>query len=139
MIQQDVFPRSSITTKLPTYREPSGAPLSEEEQQAYRDLIVDIVFIAWRHIHRPISLDEIYYGFAKTKDGVQQERFQGVRERVQSRIDNELWPFASFPRGKRTVDRRVNDAASNQFWPDNISRLACVSLGLYQPNPRLFK
>jgi len=134
-----LFPRSSVMVKLPTYSAPSGAPISEEEQQAYRDLVVDIVFIAWRRVNRAVSLEEIYYGFARMANGIQQEWIQGVRERVQSRIDNDLWPYAAYPRSKRTVDRRVNEVASNQFWPDNNARLACVSPGIYQPNPVLFE
>ena len=132
-----LFPRCSVTTKLSTYREPSGAPMGEEEQQAYRELIVDVVFIAWRRVHRAVSLQEVYWGFFTFKGGVQQERVLGVCERVQSRIDNDLWPYARFPRGKRTVDRRVNEAASADFYADNVARIACVSPGVYQPNPVL--
>ena len=113
--------------------------MSEEEQQAYRDIIVDIVFIAWRRVHRAVCLEEIYFGFPRLKGGVQQEWIQGVRERVQSRIDNDLWPYARFPRGKRTVDRRVNDAGSPDFYADNVARIVCVFPGTYQVNPALFE
>jgi hypothetical protein len=113
--------------------------MSEEEQQAYRDIIVDIVFIAWRRAHRPVSLSEIYLGFPRFVGGIQQEWIQGVRERVQSRIDNDLWPYARFPRGKRTVDRRVNEAASPDFYVDNVAQIVCVKLGVFQPNPVLFE
>jgi hypothetical protein len=125
--------------KLPTYSVPSGAPMSEEEQQAYRVIIVDIVFIAWRRVHRPVSLSEIYFGFARMAGGVQQEWIQGVHQRVQSRIDNDLWPYVGFPRGKRTVDRRVNEAASPDFYQDNVAQIVCVKLGVFQPNPVLFE
>lgn len=134
----DVFPRSSITAKLSTYRAPSGAPMGEEEQQAYRDLIVDVVFIAWRRLRRPVNLFEICFGVDIFKDGLGQERLQGVQERVQSRIDNDLWPFARFARSKRTVDRRVNDAASPDYYEDHVARIVSVSPGIYQPNPVLF-
>ncbi len=130
-----LFPRTSVVTKLPTYQAPSGSPLSEEEQQAYRDLIVDIVFIAWRRVHRAVSLGEVYFGFARMKGGLEQEWIQGVRQRVQSRIDNDLWPYVPYPRGKRTVDRRVNEAASADYYEDHVARIACVSIGVYQPNP----
>jgi len=135
----DVFPRSSVTVKLSTYRAPSGAPMGEEEQQAYRALIVDVVFIAWRRLHRPICLWEICFGVDVFKNGLGQERLQGVQERVQSRIDNDLWPFARFARSKRTVDRRVNDAASPEYYEDHKARIVCVTPGVYQPNPALFK
>lgn len=137
-LQGDVFPRSSVTTKLPTYRAPSGAPMSEDEQQAYRDLAVDVVFIAWRRLNRAVSLDEIYFGAAYFKGGIEQDKIQGVRDRVQSRIDNDLWPYARYARGKRTVDRRVNDAASADYYEDHVARICCVSPGVYQPNPALF-
>jgi hypothetical protein len=110
--------------------------MPEEEMQAYRELIADFVFIAWRKLQRPVSLDEIYDGAASFKNGVAQDGIMGVHARVQSRIDNELWPYAKFPRSKRTVDRRVNEAAADQYCPDNISYLACVNPGVYQPNPR---
>jgi hypothetical protein len=111
--------------------------MSEEEQQVYRDIIVDLVFIAWRRVHRPVSLYEIYSGFPRFAGGIQQEWIQGVRQRVKSRIDNDLWPYAEFPRGKRTVDRRVNEAASPDFYDDNVARIVCVQLGVFQPNPVL--
>jgi hypothetical protein len=144
MTQLDVFPRSSITTKLPTYHAPAGAPMTEEEQQAYREIIVDFVYITWHKLHRPVSLQEIYFGINIFKNGVLQERIQGVRERVKSRIDNEWWPYSCFVqgkrivRGKRTVDRRVNEAASPDFYTDNKARICAVTQGIYCVNPALF-
>jgi hypothetical protein len=110
--------------------------MDEEEAEAYRELIADIVSIAWKKLQRPISLDEIYDGAYTYKDGIVQEQIKGVAERVRSRIKNELWPFAQYVRSKRTVDRRVNEAASDDFCPDNISYLALVAPGIYQPNPK---
>jgi hypothetical protein len=112
--------------------------MSEAEQQAYRDLIVDFVCIAWRRLRRPVSLEEIYGGVDVFRGGVFQERILGVYERVQSRLEHDLWPYARFPRGKRTVDRRVNDAASPDFYEDHVARIVCVSPGIYQVNPVLF-
>ena len=131
----DLLPRSSVTTKLPTYKKPAGPPMSEAEQEAYRDIIIDFVFIAWRKLHRPVSLDEIYYGAAVFKSGIAQESIIGVKERVQSRIDNDMWPYAKFVRSKRTIDRRVNDAGSPDYGENNISYLVLVNPGIYQPNP----
>lgn len=139
MTQLDVFPRSSVTAKLPCYVEPAGAPLSEQEQQAYREIIVDFVYIAWRKLRRPVNLQEIYDGTPIFKGGVMQERIKGVAERVQSRIKNDLWPYAIYVRGKRTVDRRVNEAAAPQFYSDNKARIVAVMPGLYQINPELMK
>jgi hypothetical protein len=33
----------------------------------------------------------------------------------------------------------VNEAASPDYYPDNLARIVCVSPGLYQVNPQLFK
>ncbi|MBT0160695.1 hypothetical protein G4O51_12015 [Candidatus Bathyarchaeota archaeon A05DMB-2] len=117
MTQQTLF-RSSVTTKLPTYVPPSGAPLSEEEQQAIRKLCVQAVFSVWNRERRPASLSEIF-AF------------------VRSKMLDPSYPFSV--RSKRTVDRRVNEAASPDFYADNVAKIACVSPGIYQPNPKLFE
>jgi hypothetical protein len=113
--------------------------MSEAEQQAYREIIVDFVSICHRKLHRAVSLSEIYGGASVFRAGIEQERILGVADRVQSRIDNDLWPYAGFVRSKRTVDRRVNEAAADDFFEDHVSRLACVSPGIYQWNPRLLE
>jgi hypothetical protein len=113
--------------------------MTEEEAQAYRNLIVDFVFIAWRKLHRPVTLEEIYGGVDLYAHGILQEHIMGVHDRVQSRIDNDLWPYTMFPRGKRTVDRRVNESAAPDFYSDNKARIVCVQPGLYQVHPELLE
>lgn len=137
---KDVFPRSSITNKLPTYRAPSGVPISEEEQQAYRKLIFAVAAEAKRKVDRPIDLNEIYYGVYEWKNGLKQKEIvEGVQNRVRALINDDLWAFEKFVRSKRTVDRRVNDCAAPDFCPNNVSWLVCVSPGIYQVNPALFE
>lgn len=116
MVQQTLF-RSSVTTKLPTYKEPSGAPMSEEEQQLIRQLCVEAVFSVWNREHRATDLEEIFWF-------------------VQDKMKGKSYPYQ--PRSKRTVDRRVNEAASPDYYEDNRAKIACVMPGVYQPNPALF-
>jgi hypothetical protein len=115
--------------------------MSEEEQQAYRDLAVLVVYAGWRKLHRAVSLEEIYRGVNVFRDGVFQEHVMGVAERVESRVENDLWPhlYARFARSKRTVDRRVNEAAADDYYEDHRARIVCVTPGVYQPNPVFFK
>jgi hypothetical protein len=111
--------------------------MPEAEQVQYRTLAFAVVFEAWRKLHRPVSLDEIYWGIHEWKGGCKQRVIvQGIQSRVQACINEGVWAFAEFPRSKRTVDRRNNEAASDQFCPGNISFLACVSPGIYQVNPK---
>jgi len=116
MMQQPLF-RSSVTTKLPTYKQPAGAPLTEPEQQLIRKLCVQAVFSVWNMEHRPTDLNEIYWF-------------------VHDKMQDTSYPYQ--PRSKRTVDRRVNEAASPDYYEDNVARIACVMPGVYQPNPALF-
>jgi len=116
MEQQTLF-KSSVTKKLPTYIPPSGAPMSEEEQATIRKLCVQAVFSVWNTEHRPTNLGEIYLF-------------------VTDRMKAKDYPYKV--RSKRTIDRRVNETASPDFYEDNTSKIACVSPGIYQPNPELF-
>jgi hypothetical protein len=147
--QQELFPRprSSITEKLPTWK-PQAIPLIEEESQAYRNIIVEITF-ATQHIEkRPISLTEIYYGVYKEEERIINGKKQkvktdrlvdGVKQRVKAIIDDKEWPYAQFVRSKRTVDRRVNEAASPDFYKDGMPKIVAVTHGIYQVNPALME
>ena len=68
--RDEVFPRSGVTTKMPTYRAPSGAPMSEAEQVQYRRLAFAVVFEVWRKLKRPVDLNEVYWGVWEWKDGL---------------------------------------------------------------------
>jgi hypothetical protein len=122
MLQQDLLSRSSVTAKLSTWR-PQVIPLQENESEAYRKLVCEAVFNYWKFKHRPCSLVEIF-GFVTAK-------VEALRKRDE-------WPFKAY-RGRRTVDRRVNEACSPQFYADNIARIVAVTAGIYQPNPKLFE
>ncbi len=122
-MQSTLFSRSSVTTKLPTYK-PQAIPLQEEESEAYRQLCVKAVFSVWNTEHRASDLAEIYYY---------------VHSRVNEMIANGEWPYAQFVRSKRTVDRRVNEIASKDFNKDGIVKVVAVTAGIYQPSPKLFE
>ena len=113
---------SGATEKLPSWR-PQGIPLDEPERNAYRQLCIQAVFSIWAQEHRPAHLNEIY-------------RF--VRARIKDKIADREWPFSPY-RGKRTVDRRVNEAASPAFYEDGVPKIVAVTSGIYQPNPFLFE
>jgi hypothetical protein len=113
---------SGATTKLPTWC-PQGIPGDEFELAAYREVVKQAVFSVWNRRHRATDLREIY---------------DFVCEYVHERIKLHEWPYASFVRGKRYVDRRVNEAASQLYASDGVPKIVAVTSGIYQPNPALF-
>ena len=134
-LRGDIFPRSSISTKLPSYTPPSGAPMSEAEQEAYREKVREVVFGVWYNFRRPACLAEIYFGVKEEASG--KILLSGVRSRVQQLIRDGCWAFATFARSKRSVDRRVNEAASPDFYSDNLAMIVSVNPGVFQPNPEV--
>jgi hypothetical protein len=121
MTQLDVFPRNSITLKLPTWK-PQPVPAGESECEAIRKLAVEAVYKIWNTEHRPADLMDIYVI---------------VTEKIGKLRADDEWPWKEF-RSKRTVDRRVNEASSKDFYADGIPKICAVTSGVYQPNPRLF-
>lgn len=113
---------SGSTEKLPCWR-PQGIPLDDFERKALRALCIQAVFSTWYQEHRPTQLSEIYR-FVKAK----------IREKLAARE----WPFSEY-RGKRTIDRRVNEAACGAFSENGVARIVAVTAGVYQPNPELFE
>jgi len=112
------------TVKLPTWK-PQLIPLSEEEREWMRGVVTRAVFSVWNRYGRPTDLAEIYQYYLKQAS----EGWHFDQERNYFRLQ------PSFPqRGKRTVDRRVNEAASKQFG----AKVVAVTSGIYQPSPRLF-
>jgi hypothetical protein len=90
--------------------------MPEAEQRQYRKLAFAVCLEAYRKVRRPICLDEIFWGVWEWKAGMKvREIVRGVQDRVYDAIDEGVWPFGSFARGKRTVDRRVNEAAAPVF------------------------
>jgi len=112
---------SGATTKLPSWR-PQGIPLDEPEKASYRQLAVEAVFCIWNQQHRPAQLAEIC---------------RIIRQKIRDKLDAGEWPFTQW-RSKRSIDRRVNEAASQQF-SQGIPKIVAVTAGIYQPNPILFE
>lgn len=119
-MSQQVF--SGATQKLSTWH-PQGIPLDEFERKALRALCIQAVFSKWNNERQPTDLREI-------------NAF--VRDKIKEKQKLGEWPFTSY-RGKRTIDRRVNEAACGAFSEDGIARIVAVTAGIYQPNPQLFE
>lgn len=98
---------TGATEKLPSWRA-QGIPLDEAEREHLRQLCIEAVFSIWNRERRPAQLTEIW-NIVKVKTH----------------------------HGKRTVDRRVNEAASPLFG-GAVPRIVAVTSGVYQPNPKLF-
>lgn len=91
-----------------------------------RKMVAQIVIGVWNTQHRPMKLNEIY---------------QKLREKVAERIEDHDWPAIwGFPI-KRTVDRRVNEAADYRFYTekDEVPPIIALKAGTYQANPALFE
>jgi hypothetical protein len=119
--------------KLSTYR-PPNIPISLEERQAIQKVIVDFVHAVWKLYHRPTDETEIYYGMYEGEGEKRRKILSGVRDRIECLIEKDEWTFHSYPPIKRTVDRRVNEAASEEFG----AQIVCVNPRIYMPNPQLF-
>lgn len=101
------------TVKLPTYQR-QLIPVSEAEGEELRRIVVRAVFSVWNREGRPTDLREIY-------------RFY----QLHAPEDKPLW-------SKRTIDRRVNEAASPLYAENGVPKIVAVTAGIYQVNPRLF-
>jgi tryptophan 2,3-dioxygenase len=63
-----------------------------------------------------------------------------IFQRVQKSIQyDEQWHQDWRIPGKRTVDRRVNEAAEAKNYPDGITPIVAVRAGYYIPNPQRFE
>ena len=100
------------TVKLDGWK-PQQIPLEDEERKALQDLCVIAVQKVWANWRRPANLDEI--------NRIVQAAL------VELRLTKE-WRW-SLDYAKRTVDRRVNEAASGE-----APRIVAVTAGVYQPN-----
>jgi hypothetical protein len=105
------------TVKLSTWQ-PQLIPVSEDERLEIIRIVNEAVWSVWKLEHRPTNLKEIY-DFYKAK--VNALRRQGK------------WMYVF--RGKRTVDRRVNECASSEYH----ATIVAVTSGIYQPNPELIE
>jgi hypothetical protein len=104
----------------------AGAPQDPTYLEVIRQMAIEAVYSVWNQHRRPAHLWEIYHI-------------------VMAKIEDKLPSTAGLPwRGnvwerpsKRTVDRRVNEAADPRFYQD-VTPLVAVSPGHYMPNPRTF-
>lgn len=95
-----------------------------EMRARLRQYIREVVFSKWNTNYKPVGLMTIFY---LVQDRVLKDREKGV------------WPKEWGVPGKRTIDRRVNEAANPKFYGDQTPKIVAVTAGLYQPNPELFK
>lgn len=94
-----------------------------ERNRAIRQYVKQAVFKVWNEKQRAATLHEIW---------------TYVRDHIETEHKLGAWPSNwGFP-GKRTVDRRVNEAADPRFYKDATPKIVAASAGKYQPNPELF-
>ena len=102
------------------YREP--APGYDGE---LREMASQFVFGVWNEERRACSLNEIW---------------RGVCARIRQRQADNDWPKIWVAPIKRTMDRRVNEAADVRFSEDGVTTpIICTKAGWYQANPALFE
>ena len=91
-----------------------------------RSMASQVVIGIWNKERRPVKLSEIY---------------QGVREKIQHRIEDSDWPKVWLMPSKRTCDRRVNEAADLRFFESEseTTPIICLKAGTYVCNPALFE
>lgn len=110
------------TQKLKTWQ-PQPVP-NQELCKKLRQYVVETVFKKWAKDEKPATLISIYFS---VHDRIGKERQIGV------------WPREWKQPGKRTVDRRVNEAADPRFYENGVPKIVAVTAGVYQPNPILFE
>ncbi len=113
MLAKAHLPTSGATVKLPTYQRKLN-PVDPVESEHLRTLIVRAVVQIYNESHRPTDLKEIYDWVIEHLGDVDY-RFHHT--------------------SKRSVDRRVNEAASKQHG----AKIVAVSAGIYQPSPQFYK
>ena len=107
------------TMKLKQWK-PQPKP-NEEMCKCIRQLVVEAIMGYWTTEHKPSTLMRV---FCRVQDRIKELKAMGN------------WPW-KIP-GKRTVDRRVNEAADPRFYEDGAPKIVAVTAGEYQPNPQLF-
>ena len=121
---------AEATVKLGNWRPHSKPP--NDECAALRELVVQAVFGCYYEKKQllaemgkppqPVSLDEIYL-------------------RVQVKVDQKQrigkWRYGWT--SKRTVDRRVNEAATKKYAENGVPKIVAITSGFYRPNPALLE
>jgi hypothetical protein len=99
-------------------------PPEPELCDTIRDLAIKQVYAKYYLSGKESTLYEI-------ADKVKQQ----IRQLIKDGKWNKRWKFP----GKRTIDRRVNEACEPTWFSDGVPRLASTKAGFYVPNPVRFK
>lgn len=110
--------------------QPQAQP-DEELCKRLRQYVLEVVFAVWNKHKRPVAM-------SPQKPG-QFYIAQGVQKKIRQAREKGEWPKEWGYVGKRTIDRRVNEAADPRFYEDGIPKIVAVTAGVYQPNPSLFE
>ena len=108
------------TQKLDTWK--PQPPPNPELSKRLRQYVVEAVYAKWNTKQKPSTLISIFY---TVQDKINEQRKIG------------LWPKEWRQPGKRTIDRRVNEAADSRFY-EGKPKIVAVTAGVYQPNPEFF-
>jgi hypothetical protein len=84
-----------------------------------RQIVVQSVYAHWARTGKPAKLKDIA---SIARDKIVQAEFYGN------------WKPRWGTPSKRTIDRRVNEAANPDFYPDGVARIISVTAGVYKPN-----
>jgi hypothetical protein len=103
-----------------------GPPQDSEYLTEIRKLVNQAVYAVFNQKHREASLQEVYTIVKRAL-----EKYQYGGRPPSWRSD---WRMPS----KRTVDRRVNEAADSRLYADRKTPIVCVRIGYYIPNPQNF-
>jgi len=95
---------------------------SQKYLETIRSLVVQSVYSRWNQSKQPSTLLQIY---------------RDVSKKIRELIKTGRWPRNWKVPGKRTIDRRVNEAADHRFWPGRTPIIA-IKAGLYMVNPLCF-
>lgn len=95
-----------------------------------RRIVVQVVFAYWNEHEKPIPLSPSKV----CSDYIAQKVQAIIRQLREAGKWKKKWGYI----GKRTIDRRVNEAADPRFYDGHEPKIVAVTAGVYQPNPKLF-
>ena len=99
-------------------------PPDLEETRVLRRMVVETVYAHWSKYHQPINLAAIW---------------RGVHKKIVDAHATGQWRKQWGWPGKRTVDRRVNEAADPRFYTDGVPKIVAKTAGVYTINPKLLE
>ena len=109
---------------MSTVKQPGWKPQQPPDPElckVVRQMVTEAVYAHWSTYGESISLGAIW---------------RVVHAKIANAKRLGQWKFSDWP-GKRTVDRRVNEAASREFYEDGVPKIVCETSGHYRPNPEL--